>query len=63
MWTERSLPLMPCAGSGSRPACFARISSQWPGMITKKTLPAIIVPIIEPTTMNIARGANSWPAA
>ena len=24
-------------------------SSQWPGMITKRTLPAIIVPIIEPT--------------
>ena len=53
---------MPGAGSGSRPARFARMSSQWAGMITKKTLPTIIVPIIEPTSMNIARGANSRPA-
>ncbi len=31
MWTERCLPRIPAAGSGSRPASFARISSQWAG--------------------------------
>ena len=46
-------------GSGSRPACFARTSSQWPGMITKRTLATIIVPIIAPTWMAAPRALKS----
>jgi hypothetical protein len=35
-------------GSGSRPACFARISSQCAGMIDEEDVPAMIVPSIAP---------------
>ena len=51
---------MPGVGSGSRPACLALISSQWAGMMLKKTFPAMIVPSIAPTWRNAARGWKSW---
>ena len=50
-------------GSGSRPSCFARTSSQCAGMITKKTFATMIVPSIAPTSMYAARGESSSPAA
>ena len=59
MCTERCFAWMPGAGSGSRPASFARISSQWAGMMTKKTFAAITVPIIAPTCSHAARGLKS----
>jgi len=43
------------AGSGSRPACFARTSSQWAGMMTKKTFATMIVPSIAPSWSQTAR--------
>ena len=49
------------ADPGSRPACFARTSSQCAGMITKKTLPTIIVPSIAPIWRYIARALNRCP--
>ena len=59
LWTERCLAWIPGAGSGSRPASFARISSQWAGMMSKKTLATITVPIIAPTWSHAARGLKS----
>ena len=59
LWTERCLAWSPGAGSGSRPASFARISSQWAGMMSKKTFATITVPIIAPTWSHAARGLKS----
>ena len=59
MWTERCFAWMPGAGSGSRPASFARISSRCAGMMSKKTFAAITVPIIAPTWSHAARGLKS----
>ena len=59
MWIERCFAWIAGAGSGSRPASLAWISSQWAGMITKKTFAAITVPIIPPSCSQAARGAKS----
>ena len=59
LWTERCLAWSPGAGSGSRPASFAPISSQWAGMMSKKTFATITVPIIAPTWSHAARGLKS----
>ncbi len=61
--TERCFARRPGSGSGSRPCCFARTSSQCAGMITKKTFAAMIVPSIAPTWRKDARAAKSSPAA
>ena len=59
MCTERCFAWSAGAGSGSRPASFARISSQCAGMMTTKTFAAITVPIIAPTWSHAARGLKS----
>ena len=53
--------MIPGVGSGSRPAFLALISSQWAGMMLKKTFAAMIVPSMAPTWRNAARGWNSSP--
>ena len=63
MWTERRLPSSAGAGSGSRPASFARISSQCAGMITKSTFAAMIVPSIAPTCSHAACAAKRFVEA
>ena len=60
LWIERRLPSRPGAGSGSRPASFARTSFQWPGMITKRTFAAMIVPSMAPSCRSVPRPEKTW---
>ena len=60
--TERRFASTPRSRRGGRSSCFARISSQWAGMITNRTLATMIVPSIAPTWMKAPRPLKSSPA-
>ena len=48
------------AGSGVRPARSASVIFRWLGMITAKTLAAMMVPMKEPMWMSAPRPEKTW---
>ena len=60
MWVERSLAMRPYFGSGVRPALRSATTIFWFGMMTKKTLPVMIVAVNAPRCRSAARPVKTW---
>ena len=60
LWVERFFDVFTHFGSGFSPALSAATLFRWFGMMTKKTLPVIIVAIRAPVWMRAPRPEKNW---